>query len=344
MNLLFPKSNRFVGGLAIAVVMGMSICAHATETTTAVEVLREQAKRVETLVATPVGRAFLAAVGDLPPVETPRVVYYNRGSRDAITEDAAAALDDSALAVYERREFDDHFYYFTRYGTPLAFVRALELTGLASVDGIDVLEFGFGSIGQLKLLAALGANAVGIEVDPLLRVLYGRQGDTGEMPRAGAAGPGRRGTARTLYGYFPAETDLVSDVGGGYELFVSKNTLKRGYIHPEREVDPRKLVHLGVDDETFVRTVYALLEPGGLMMIYNLHPPQAAPEEPYIPWADGRFPFARELCERVGFEVLAFDVDDSVAARAMGKAFGWDEQMDLENDLFATYTLIRKLQ
>jgi hypothetical protein len=77
-------------------------------------------------------------------------------------------------------------------------------------------------------------------------------------------------------------------------------------------------------------------------MIYNLHPRQAGPEEPYIPWADGRFPFARELCERLGFEVLAFDVDDSEAARAMGKAFGWDEQMDLENDLFATYTLLRK--
>ncbi len=342
MKLQVPKSNRLAAGLAIVVVLGVSIRAHATETTTAIEVLKEQAKQVETLVATPLGRAFLAAVGDLPPVETPRVVYYNRGSREAISEDAAAALDDSALAVYERREFDDHFYYFTRYGTPLAFVRALELTGLSSVDGIDVLEFGFGSIGQLKLLAVLGANAVGIEVDPLLRVLYGRQGDTGEMPRAGVSGSGRRGTVRTLYGHFPAETDLVSEVGGGYELFVSKNTLKRGYIHPEREVDPRKLVHLGVDDETFVRTVYALLEPGGFAMIYNLHPRQAGPEEPYIPWADGRFPFARELCERLGFEVLAFDVDDSEAARAMGKAFGWAEQMDLENDLFATYTLLRK--
>ena len=162
------------------------------------------------------------------------------------------------------------------------------------------------------------------------------------MPRAGAAGSGQPGTVRMLYGHFPAEADLVSKVGGGYELFVSKNTLKRGYIHPEREVDPRKLVHLGVSDEIFLETVYALLEPGGLAMIYNLHPRQAGEDEPYIPWADGRCPFTRELCERTGFEVLAFDVDDCEAARAMGTALGWDEQMDLKNNLFATYTLLRK--
>jgi len=108
-------------------------------------------------------------------------------------------------------------------------------------------------------------------------------------------------------------------------------------------VDPRRLVHLGVDDETFVKAMFAVLEPGGLAMIYNLHPPQAPEDQPYIPWADGRSPFTRELYETVGFEVLTFDVDDSAAARAMGKAFGWDAQMDLEKDLFATYTLLRKL-
>ena len=39
------------------------------------------------------------------------------------------------------------------------------------------------------------------------------------------------------------------------------------------------------------------------------------------------------------------DADDSTAARAMGRALGWDQGehgMDLENDLFATYTLVQK--
>lgn len=58
MKLQAPKSNRLAAGLAIVVVLGVSIRAHATETTTAIEVLKEQAKPVETLVATPLGRAF----------------------------------------------------------------------------------------------------------------------------------------------------------------------------------------------------------------------------------------------------------------------------------------------
>lgn len=47
----------------------------------------------------------------------------------------------------------------------------------------------------------------------------------------------------------------------------------------------------------------------------------------------------------MGFQVLVFDVDDSVSARAMGRALGWHEgsqPMDLENNLFAHYTLVRK--
>ena len=135
---------------------------------------------------------------------------------------------------------------------------------------------------------------------------------------------------------------MVSQVEGNFHLFVSKNTLKRGYIHPARPVDPGRLVHLGVSDEVFVTSVYRLLKPGGLFLIYNLHPAQAADDQPYLPWADGRSPFARDLCERLGFEVLTFDKDDSQAARHMGRLLGWQDQMDLQHDLFATYTLLQR--
>jgi hypothetical protein len=41
--------------------------------------------------------------------------------------------------------------------------------------------------------------------------------------------------------------------------------------------------------------------------------------------------------------VVAFDRDDTAAARAMGRALGWDRGgMDLENDLFATWSLFEK--
>ena len=40
--------------------------------------------------------------------------------------------------------------------------------------------------------------------------------------------------------------------------------------------------------------------------------------------------------------MLAFDVDDTEAARALGAAIGWGEVMNLETDLFGMYTLARR--
>ena len=42
--------------------------------------------------------------------------------------------------------------------------------------------------------------------------------------------------------------------------------------------------------------------------------------------------------------MVAFDADDTAAAREMGKTLGWGESMDLSKDLFGTYTLVRKPQ
>ncbi len=102
-------------------------------------------------------------------------------------------------------------------------------------------------------------------------------------------------------------------------------------------------MNLGVDDEAFLRAVYRTLRAGGLFVVYNLSPAQNPPDKPYLPWADGRFPFDRELVERVGFEILAFDADDSPAARELGGLLEWDKTgMDLKNGLFAHYTVLRR--
>jgi hypothetical protein len=181
-------------------------------------------------------------------------------------------------------------------------------------------------------------------VDALLKAVYSEPGDTGTVPRCATAGKGNNGSVDLVFGQFPADLATTRQVGGGYDVFVSKNTLKRGYIHPERDVDPKMLVQLRVDDETFVRAMYDLLKPGGFALIYNLAPAPSKPEEPYKHWADGRSPWPRELYERVGFAVIAYDTDDNEQARAMGKALGWDEDMNLETDLFGLYTLLRKPQ
>jgi hypothetical protein len=236
-----------------------------------------------------------------------------------------------------RRTLDETFYYTTRYGSPLAYARPLEIlaqAGLADVRGKRIADFGYGTIGHLRLLASLGADVHGIEVDPMLRALYATD--------VGAVGKGR---LALHHGQWPAERSLVTEVGEGYDLFISKNTLKHGYIHPAEAVNPRMLVHLGVDDSTYVATLARTVKPGGLVMIYNLCPAPAPPGKPYIPWADGRCPFERALLEKSGFEVLVLDRDDSSAARRMAHALGWDageRPMGLEKDLFATYTLLRR--
>lgn len=312
----------------------------------AVASLKSEAVALMPLVKSSIAQKFLEAVPDLPRVLTPRVVYSRKEPRTYLTESAYNQLADSTVrAAFARKELNEEFYYYTRYGTPLAFVRPLDLVGqqgLKSIDGARIIDFGFGSIGQLRLMASSGAQAFGIEVDQLLPLLYGDSTDTGVMPRSKAAGEGAQGSLTTLYGSFPSDTSINRQLGSGFDLFVSKNTLKRGYIHPEREADPRMLVHLGVDDSTFVKRVYDLLKPRGYFMIYNLHPAKSAPDQPYIPWSDGRSPFDKALLEKIGFKVLEFDRDDTEFAHTMAKAVGWDKEMKLETDLFGTYTLVQK--
>ncbi|MHC4219838.1 MAG: class I SAM-dependent methyltransferase, partial [Planctomycetota bacterium] len=257
----------------------------------------------------------------------------------------AEALDEADLDGFRELSLGPEFYYYTAYGTPLAYARALDLAaahGFESADGRRILDFGFGGIGHLRLLSSLGAQATGIEILELLREFYREPGDTGAVPRSTAAAFGSPGTLTLVYGSFPGDARVRRAAGSDYDLVVSKNVLKLGYVHPEREADPRRLVHLGVDDETFVRAVHDLLNPGGLFVIYNLYPKQNPPDEPYIPHATGGCPFDRGLVEAVGFEVVAFDRDDTAAARRMGEPLGWADSMDLETDLFGMYTILRR--
>jgi SAM-dependent methyltransferase len=299
--------------------------------------LRADAAALRPLVSSPLARAFLSATGTLPRT-TPRTVWRDSSRTHAWSNAQAMALPDSVRARLVARPLDESFYWNTRYGSPLAYVRPLELLaarGFGVARGRRIVDFGCGTLGHLRLLASLGADATGVDVDPVLPALYAEPGDQGDVRGDGAAG-----RLRLVCGQWPATDGIVADVGGGVDLFLSKNTLKNGYLHPAEPVDPRLLVHLGVPDSVFLARLAATVRPGGLVMIYNLCPAPAAPGKPYIPWADGRCPFPREAWERAGFQVVEFDRDDSPAARAMGAALGWPASgMDLEHDLFATWSL-----
>jgi SAM-dependent methyltransferase len=305
--------------------------------------LRAEAKALRPLVRSKLARGFLDGVPRLP-VASARTVLRDSSGSTYWTPRIAASMSEQARARLVTRNLPPAFYYQTRYGTPLAYARPLELlgqAGLRDLDGKRVLDFGYGSIGQLRLLANLGAHAIGVDIDPLLKALYSDPDDEGFVMRR----KGPDGRVTLVQGSFPGDASIATLIGGDFTLILSKNTLKRGYVHPEQPVDPRRMVHLGVGDSVFVREVFARLAPGGWFMIYNLCPAPAKPGAEYIPWADGHSPFPRDMLERAGFEVVAFDADDSPAARAMAHALGWDggpAPMDLANDLFGMYTLARR--
>ncbi|HEX6885161.1 MAG TPA: hypothetical protein VF530_17435 [Planctomycetota bacterium] len=304
--------------------------------------LRTEAERIAGLVECRGTRAFLAATNALPAVE-PRTVLYDAKAREAVTPEQHTRLATAEQARFQPTEYGPEFYYTTRYGSPLAYARALEVLGRAvgpatdALSGKRILDFGYGGIGHLRMLASLGCDVVGVDVDSLLHAYYQPE-DQGEVASASSGKPGR---LALVHGRWPAEAAAKAAVGDGYDLVLSKNVLKQGYVRPAQEVDPRLLVDLGVPPEAFLAEVARILKPGGHLLIYNLCP--APKPDRYLPWAYGESPFTRAELQGAGFELLAFDVEDHAAARELGFALGWEQQgMDLEGDLFAWYTLARR--
>jgi hypothetical protein len=310
---------------------------------TGVLLLRQEAADLLPQMKSDLAKDFLRATERLPAMPH-RTLFEDPDTKLVYSKRAMAQLSEAQRRKLRPRVFDESFYYTTKYGTPLAYARPLELLGQAGIRSVArrrILDFGYGTVGHLRLLANLRADLVGVDVDPLLRELYTEPGDQGAI--ANPDGPGGRITL--VNGRFPADQDVRKQVGGGYDLILSKNTLKRGYIHPSRPADPKRLIHLGVEDAAFLKALYDSLNPGGWLLIYNLSPAQSPPDQPYKPWADGTNPFPRSLWQAAGFKVISFDVDDSEAARAMAHALKWDQgdgAMNLEKDLFAHYSLLQK--
>ena len=277
------------------------------------------------MVKTELGRAFLAATAALTPA--PRVLLKDPKTERYYSPTAAAKLDANVrktLVQAGDREVIDLFYN-TYHGTPLAYARAINLIGTAGVGpgaGQRLADFGFGSVGQLRMLASLGFDTIGIEVSPFLVDLYSDPADQG---------PFGKGSVKMTFGHFPADALVAAAVGGGLDVFLSKNTLKRGYIHPYRTPGkPEWVIKLGVTDEVFLRTVHDALKPGGLFMIYNICPAPTPEDKPFVTWTDGRSPFTRDQLAAAGFQVIAFDVDDTDFVREMGRRLHWDRGADAD--------------
>jgi len=276
--------------------------------------LQKEIAPVSTVVSNDWVLQWLTRVANLPPVESKLIFYAGKD-----------------LTI------DEGTFYNSRFGSPLSYARALDLAVTAGFEGKPgdrVFDFGYGSIGHLRMLALSDIHAVGVDVAPLLKVMYSDAGGT-----LGS------GSVRVFDGKFPKEKKLAGAIGDQFDLVLSKNVLKRGYIHPTREVvDPRMTINLGVTDEEFLASIYAMLKPGGMFVIYNFCPPKTSVDQPYVPWADGESPFTKDVFAKTGFEILKWDIVDDSEARRLGQALGWDAPggMKLESDLFAWYTIARR--
>jgi len=305
------------------------------------ERLRASAALLVPLVTNQFAKDFLAATSRLVEPSA-RTIYRNREKGSAVSGRAFGAMGPDEQAGFKPFECSPDFYYETAYGSPLVYVRLLDLASphLPKTARPKVLDFGYGSIGQLQLLAHCGYEAHGVDVEPVFKALYSEASDVG------AIGPG---SVAIHTGQWPAEEGLRAAVGGGCSLITSKNTLKKGYVHPSppagQTVDPKRLVHLGVTDEQYLREVHAALVPGGVFVIYNICPPQNPPDKEYIPYADGDSPFTREAFERAGFEVLAYnEVDQAWVLDCFG-ALGYlagKPREEAAKDFFCWYTIARR--
>jgi SAM-dependent methyltransferase len=326
--------------LQIIVLLLAVVAAFDGAATSQPSTLPAEARQLQPLAHSAVGRAFLKAAEGAPPY-VPRTVYRRGKAREWLDAAAFAKLSAVDRGAWKPMTIDEDTYQGLFYGSPLAYLLPLERLGGAGLGALRekrVADFGHGGIGQLRLFAELGAHAVGIDVDPLQPVLYSAPADQGPIGKGG-------GSVKLVHGHFPADPRTVTAVGGGYDLFLSKNTLKRGYIHPAQKVDPRMLVDIGGDDRAFLKAVASTLKPGGWFVIYNLSPAPSAAGKPYLPWSDGRCPFSAEDLAAAGFETLVRDSVDDKAARALGAALGWDKppvDMKLADDLFALVTIARK--
>lgn len=327
----------------ISSVLGEPAAPNSQPAETACDKIRSESDAVLPFVRTELGQDFVRAAKRLPE-PTPRKIYRDDTTKKYYSEAQREKLGPDEQKKLREIDVTDQLYYCTKYGSPLAYCRAVDILGEAGIQkfaGKSIVDYGYGGVGHLRMLASLGADAVGIDVDPFLTALYSKPEDQGYVRFKG----NRRGRVTLLEGLWPKDDAVRSVADSGWDVFISKNTLKNGYVHPAEKVDKRMLVDLSVSESDFVGEIFKRLNRGGYFLIYNICPAPAKPGKPYIPWADGTSPFSKELLEKTGFSVIAFNQKDDEQVRKMGHLLGWDEgqgSMSLNDDLFAWYTLAQK--
>jgi len=305
---------------------------HAALADSLLSPLRQQAKALAPLAHSVVARQFLAAAADLPSVRT-RTIYRDSTTGTYFRETDVSSLSEGIRPRLVPIKVDALYFYQTRYGTILNYLRVIDLlgaNGVTTFEGKRLLDFGYGRIGHLRAIASLGATAVGVDVDPELPALYGERGDQGLI-----RGTNRReGFLSIVYGSFPGDSAARRQVGGAYDLVISRNTLKGGH-EPAQRARQSRVINLGVSDSTFVRAIFESMRSGGLFMMYTVSGPKG----------NAHCPFSEGMVRAIGFQVVAYDEDDSDPTRAMLRVLNREQRETPsvpDEESTALYTLLRK--
>src|SRR4051812_22153760 len=90
--------------------------------------IRRDAEALSAQVSAGLARDFLKAAGTLPSPPA-RTLYYDQAGKAYLTERDAEKLADADRAKLRKLPTDETFYYNTRYGSPLAYCRPMEVLG-----------------------------------------------------------------------------------------------------------------------------------------------------------------------------------------------------------------------
>ncbi len=306
-----------------------------------------EAEGLMPLMETDAAREFLAEVPELPEIQS-RLIFVRQGIvPDAVSEAEFQMLPDEFKAALRPQKIDITKYYQTIYGSPLAYARPLDvIAAIAEWDSFNdkkILDFGYGQIGQLRLLAQCGADVTGIELSSLISAMYTLPGDTGKMTGAS----GNTGSLRLLHGAWPAGQIARERVAGAYDLIMARNVLRKGPMdRANKDVRPELRVHLRTSNEMFLARMNEALKMGAYALVYNIG--GAGPELwEQFPASDFSCPFTREQWESAGFELIALNQVDDEPMRKAAKALFLDRGPDginLETNLYAQYTIAKKVR
>jgi|GEM_PF-2022747 len=270
--------------------------------------------------------------------------------REVFTQEQLDALmaEPGATLRSDLREitFGSDRYYATSYGTPIAYApmlqhvaEFLETQGTDSFSGMKVLDFGYGQLGQIAMLARCGAEVHGVEVDPIVHTLYEVSGAADEVP----GNDGRIGAIRLHFGEWFGDRDFRDQVGSGFDLLLFRNVLKKGYVTPDVPMEGFDPIDVGGSPQRGAEIIAAALAPGGIAIVYNLGSgPHVRDDGSYNNPADVRDPFGRAPWEAAGLEIIAFEADGSALMRETGVAIGWAAAVEELELLNARYTIVRR--